>query len=172
MYFFLALCGSYMSFFFIGMVFSAIRSNGYIEYIEKKLGLILNTALIISLVLLTSYIYIEAYVKGKTILSILYFFTCPMMIVLIYTNHIFNNIFSHRIFIFLGRISYPLYAIHFVVLMTFFSYFVSHYKLDSSELILLGIASTILSVFFATLLEIIERRYLSYLSSTVNKLIK
>lgn len=172
MYFFLALCGSYMSFFFIGMVFSGMRSNGYIEYIESKLKLAFNTLLIFLLVLLTSYIYIEAYVYGKVMLSIVYFFTCPLTIILIYTNSVFKKIFSQRFFLFLGKISYPLYAIHFVVLITFFSYFVSHYELDNSRLILLGVVSTITSIFFAALLEMIESKYLLFLSHAVNKIMK
>lgn len=153
------------------MVFSGMRSNGYIEYIESKLKLAFNTLLIFLLVLLTSYIYIEAYVYGKVMLSIVYFFTCPLTIILIYTNSVFKKYSLSDFFIsgedLLSSLCYTFCSINY-----FFSYFVSHYELDNSRLILLGVVSTITSIFFAALLEMIESKYLLFLSHAVNKIMK
>ncbi|MDA5534619.1 acyltransferase [Yersinia mollaretii] len=167
-----AIAGSYLALFFIGMLFAKFRQDGFFDRMEKRMGFIYNSILIIIVALLISFIATQAYLYNRTILARLYFFLCPIMIALVYSNSGLKKFFSSPALLFLGRVSYPLYAVHFVVITTFFSYIVATYPLDRHGFLILSTVSVLVSLVLAYLLELIERVYLRGLNKQVLKIIK
>lgn len=167
-----ATLGSYLSLFFIGMLFAKARQKGLIEKIEKRISITISFILIIFFAVAISWISMQSHLYGRNFLSRLYFFICPAIIILLYSNKVMRCVFSTKVMLFLGRISYPLYAVHFIVLTTFFSYGITKSNLEKSELYLIAFYSMIISIIMAVLLEIIERKYLKILNIYVRKIIK
>lgn len=171
-YIFLAVIGSYISLFFAGILLCIHRQNGFLKKIEQKIGVLLNSLILVILFIISSMVFIKYYVQGHKELGDLYFIICTTMLLLVYTNKKLRNLLSMRPFNFLGKISYPLYAIHFVVLTTIFSSVISTYPLSKPQMMMLAIFCIALSILLAILVEMLEFIYLKRLSVLVMQLIK
>ncbi|MES4613988.1 MAG: acyltransferase family protein [Ewingella sp.] len=171
-YIFLAIIGSYISLFFVGMLLCSLRRDGFLKTLEQRIGTLLNLSLLAILFIISSIVFIKYYLQGHSELEDLYFVICPAMLLLVYSNKPLKNILSMRFFNFLGKISYPLYAIHFVVLTTVFSGIISTYPLSKFQIMMLAVCCIVLAIILAIFIEMWEYLYLKRLSEVIKKLIK
>ncbi len=157
--------GSHFFFFFVGIQLSLWRKSGLFDRISSKF----NDAFIISIVLIIMIInsvifYLSQ--KNTMILSAM-FITCPVLMVAIYSSKTLKGILSNGFFVFLGKISYPLYIFHFVILVTLFSYLASKNYGNTNLMLAISLLSILASIAIAYIVEIIESKFLKHLNRVI-----
>jgi len=160
--------GSVFTLFFVGMLLSMLRKSGYFNKGSNKK---ITWILILSLCALNFYLRQINHNPSQVTILISSF-----LVLAFYKNEFFIQFFSNKFSKYLGKISFPLYLIHFSIIVSFTSYaviFLSQQNLlntlNSFFIILL---SLVISLLFADILSRVEKKYLKFLDGRISVLLK
>ena len=160
---FLFLEKSYYALFFVGVLFANYRISGvFTKLLINKAWQIATIIIILALIIIDTQLrfFISQGHVNIVISSALVF--C------IYSSNLCVSVFSCRISRILGKLSFPLYLIHFSVIASLTSFLIIKYSdtLDSYHIYLISFISILASVLGATLFYFVE----DYLLFHVNKI--
>ena len=146
---------SYYLCFFIGILFSYLRVKNYFAFLQQTIpGYVSFCAL---LLLLFLFIAMREHPFPKIIITLS---TAAILLFLIYINDNVSSLFTNRISQFLGHISYPLYLIHFSIIVSFMSFMIMLLQdadnLGAYSISLIIVSSISLSIFAACLFQYVE----------------
>jgi peptidoglycan/LPS O-acetylase OafA/YrhL len=168
----LTLLGSFFSLFFAGMLLGYFRQQGVLEKLaESKLHGIFTSFIIVAI----GFTLIATNGMHKpTILNLL---LAMMLVFSFYTHKEFKQFFCNKLSLFLGNISFPLYLIHFQVLISLMSWLVvQRYTikgyLDQNEMLGIAVATVLVSLISGWLFRYLERGFLKYTNSLVLRVLK
>lgn len=139
--------GSYLGLFFVGVGLALLRAGGTLDRLAAaRWGQPIAGVLLIALYLYYCYGMKAPSVDGDLLVS------CAL-VALLYMHRGARRLFSNRVSRFLGFISFPVYLVHFAVLVTFTSagalYLHDSGQLTSRGALVVGAASALLSVVVA-----------------------
>lgn len=162
--------GSFFSLFFAGMLLGYFRQQGYFEKLLRQrnhqylaLGIVIG---IVGILIMTANMYKPAAIKPLMLL------VAMMLVFCFYTQKSINAFFCNKLSHFLGEISFPLYLVHFQVLISLMSWLViQDYAVKGAvdQLAMVGFAciSVVVSVFAAWCFRLVERLVLKRVDSLV-----
>ncbi|WEQ53251.1 acyltransferase family protein [Komagataeibacter oboediens] len=159
----LILFQSYVGLFMFGLFLSMMRSEGFFD---GEGDIAKNLLLILCLILL---IYIPNFIPSITNkvdpgYNILKFISCPLILLVICQSKMIQDFISRKFFIFLGKISFSLYGIHYVTLKFLFSYSVNEIGPYEYPLILSAIMCVLITMYIAYIVSCFESRYINYVN--------
>jgi peptidoglycan/LPS O-acetylase OafA/YrhL len=166
----LSAIGSFFALFFAGMLMGYYRQQGCFEKLLKhrnyQLLAILAVVIIFGISMATSGMHRPA------VLLPLMFFVAMVLVFCFYTQCHLKAFFSNKFSHFLGEISFPLYLVHFQVLISLMSWLViQDYTAKGSidQIAFLGFAciAVFVSVLLAWCFRFIERKVLKRADSIV-----
>ncbi|CAM3425067.1 hypothetical protein BS639_22025 [Rouxiella silvae] len=159
------LSGNYIYLFFIGMLLAMARNDGFLVALENKIGNVKSILILTALIILNGYLLLRysAKISGVGLLI-----SSPLIVLCIYTSSTLKGFFSSRVCIFLGKISYPLYMFHFIILITVFSYFTTHVEWAHTYMYSFSAACVLLSILLSMGVEKLELYFLVYLNKFVS----
>lgn len=151
--------GSKYSCFFFGISISILRNKGFFK---KNFFNKISFIIIIMGVLLDT--FSQSLTKHFPQLTIL----CSFLIIFgIYNNKTALKFFSNKLSIYLGKISFSLYLIHFSIIISLTSYLIIYFNekniLNLQTSLLIILISCIFSLIFADLFSRTEEKYLRFL---------
>ncbi len=173
---------SYVALFIYGVLMSFMRNSGFLFRLSSNsITNFLSTFILLMLLVLLSFFSESEYLffgfEMKKIINsnIISFGFAMLFVFCVYVNKNSNILFSSRISLFLGKISFPLYAIQFVVLISFTSWSILKINsigcLNPVWMFSIATASVLLSIGLAIVLCKVEQLYLLKLKSIyVNKI--
>lgn len=165
------ICLPHLSAFLCGVFFGIMRSRGvYVRLSESHLWQIILTTNLVLIILFQQ--FVPAWLWHSDHYNVL---QAAALVFLFYSLNYLRRLFKTRISIALGDISYPLYVLHFPVLVSFTSYLIVAFHASNtlSGPIVSGIilSSIAVSLGLATVFRIVERIYLKKVDGLVNRLI-
>ncbi len=157
---FLAWVDSWMALFTFGMILGYLRSEGMLErFIRWKYSWLLSNATLLGVIVFDS----AGNVKQEEIFAAYLIMAC-CLVAAFYTNRILIRFFVSKLSRFLGEISFPIYAIHFAVLVSIACWLtvLSEQKIILKDPVALSIPllSCLISIPIAYLLCLAEKKFL------------
>lgn len=152
---------SYYSLFFIGVIFSLLRERNNFNYANVKKQRIISYSILIFIILYQAFTgKVGGGFNGRNIIG------ATMLVFAVYTNPDLRLLMQNKISHFLGRISFPLYLVHFSIIISILSFLII--KLDQAKqltfttALISGVISCILSILFAIIFMHIENKIHQY----------
>ncbi|MET3106062.1 peptidoglycan/LPS O-acetylase OafA/YrhL [Oxalobacteraceae bacterium GrIS 2.11] len=152
--------GTYFSLFFAGVFLGYLRKLGYLKVLRDKK----NYQLACSAVLLALFVYLMWSTSGQVNMNFMPIKIVVAMILVFcfYTHDGSKTFFNNRVSQFLGEISFPVYLLHFQVLISLMSWlviqdFARSQGLNQSHLLIIGWVSVIVTLLAATCFRIVEK---------------
>jgi peptidoglycan/LPS O-acetylase OafA/YrhL len=166
--------GSYYSLFFGGVLLGYLRITGYLNKLllnkTYQVCCALVVLAIIALLMLPSYLNLRAVpIPIRIVISLLLVFC-------FYTHNGLKAFFCNRLSRFFGEISFPLYLVHFQVLISLMSWMVvQDYSnsggIDQTHMLVIGCISMTVSIIAASFFRLVEKRGLKFIDSYVLKVL-
>ena len=161
---------SWYSLFIVGMLLGYLRSINVIEKIESKKYLVgIVTVVLISIVLLNK-LYTIFFITSN---FFAYFLKASSIVIIIYCTPMLKLFFKSKVSLFFGEISFPLYAIHFSVLVSFTSWLILKAQeeggLYSSKAWWIIFSSILLCILLAFFFRQIEKVFLKRMNDYIKK---
>jgi len=164
----------YYSLFIAGMLMGGLRKNGYFQKIRTKIFNYLGLFLLIAIAVEISF-FPKLEVTILTMHFDLLALLAIIIVFLIYSNDFLLGFFKNKISHFLGEISFPLYAIQFVVLVTITSYLVLYFnrlnQLDFSVACGIAFFSIFVTIIIAFVFRKFEKLFLQKVNVFIHKYI-
>lgn len=141
--------GTFYSLFLAGIAISSVQAGGVFRDIPRKFSPALRLAALIAPFLSLALIH---GLREKVIPISIYCLLAVISVISIQYHPHYRKLMTSRLSIYLGKISFPLYVIHFAVLISAASYFWSDAGIRSTlpsgspGLIMVGIAGSILCI--------------------------
>lgn len=156
--------------FFLGMILGWLRQRGGINYLlQSSCWQVGSTICLFSLVALSDFIATTANIHLRVLLAL-------TLLGGVYSNRWLLSFFRNRVSQFLGALSFPLYVMHFAVLISITSYLIIWFDknggLSAVAVSLIILASFISSFAAAWLLRQIEIPYLRKLGVLVDYMLR
>lgn len=153
---FLFLCGTFYSLFFIGLLFSYLRRNGVLRRFEiSRQWQVLSAFLLLGTVLLDTLLRQHGSSKYLNILI------SALLVACFYSNVFLRKLMCSKLSKFLGEISFPLYLVHFAVIISPTSRLIVLYgergELTSRVIWCIALGTVIVSVLLAVLFRVVEK---------------
>lgn len=170
----LTLIGSSFGLFFAGMLFGAYRRKGLFENLLTQ-----RNHQFLAFAIVFSIIFISIFTSGMLESSVLRLVT-PLIAVLLvfcfYSQKHFKSFFCNKLSRFLGEISFPLYLVHFQVLISLMSWlviqdFTTRGVIDQNTMLVFGGISAFVSLLLAWGFRFIERFILKRIDPLVLKVL-
>jgi peptidoglycan/LPS O-acetylase OafA/YrhL len=167
--FFFLVFGSYVAAFLVGMIFSYLRSQGGLKAWADSRRMAVCAFLVAMLVIavVSCLSSMQGSFHGVTWARLVYssrfgLIWAALLVLSVYMNPWLRGFFSSRFSDFLGKISFPLYAVQFAVLISVYSWGVTKLEGNLGWMVCLSMATgaVIVAVVVAWLLYLVERRYL------------
>lgn len=162
---------NYLSLFFIGICLSMLRQDKErLASLKNKFNLTFFSWAGILAVYVACWIMksVTPTIKTGTLLA-------TILVVCLYTNPILRKLLEKKLSIFMGEISFPLYMIHFCVIITFTSWAALEWNanggLSIERAVIIGAASVFISLFGAWLFSEVERLLQRQVNKVVAKLL-
>lgn len=162
--------------FFLGMLYSHIK---YDDKLKHSLNLKWLDSIWLPIVLLVVSLVvppiIDIYKPGLNP-NIMYIFRVVIralgIILLVINSRFFTLILSTRPFVYLGKISFSFYLLHFIILMSLGSYLAGHFGLDTfSQKVIVLLITLATSIVSAILFEyLIDRKSMAVAKKISNKI--
>lgn len=155
---------------FFGFIFGVLlgywRQQGWLDaWRANRQWQVLSTLLLIGYVV-ASGLFLDSKSRDINLISAMF------LVVLFYTNPLTIRFFRNALAKWLGAISFPLYAIHFAVLISLTSYMmlwsIDHGGLTHAAMAIISAVSMVVSIIAACLLRWIEVPYLRFLDLIAN----
>ena len=181
--FFFFYFGEVLSLFFFGMLLGYIRSQGFFKRIGNLKYNNLFLLFFVALVFIIMPFYQDnIFWKYETITFHIFYPTsflfcyAGLIIFLIYCSNSLKKIFSTRISILLGEISFPIYILQFNVLITLTSWMIIKFNeqqiLNGWMYLIIPITSMVCTIFLALVFKVVEKKVLSKINQFIkNKLL-
>jgi peptidoglycan/LPS O-acetylase OafA/YrhL len=161
---------SWYCLFIAGMLLGYLRSIGVIEKIEKKKYLPAIIILGLVSLLFLNKLYNNFYGANE---FFTYFLKANAIVIIIYCTPLLKLFFRSKVSVFLGEISFPLYAIHFSVLVSFTSWLILKAQeqgtLHTPKALWIPGCSILLCVAIALFFRQIEKGYLKKINDAIKK---
>ncbi len=161
---------SWYSLFIAGMLLGYLRSIGVIERIENKKYLSAIIILSFTGLFFLNKLYNNFFPANE---FFTYFIKASAIVIIIYCTPFLKLFFKSKLSIFLGEISFPLYAIHFTVLVSFTSWLIlkaqEHGTLNNPKILWIPFCSILLCIVIAFFFRQIEKRYLKKINAVIKK---
>jgi peptidoglycan/LPS O-acetylase OafA/YrhL len=161
---------SWYSLFILGMLLGYFRSSGVIEKIESKKYLSAIIIIVFFSIILLNKLYNNLFGSNY---FFTYFLKASGIVIIIYCTPILKSFFKSKVSLFLGDISFPLYAIHFSVLISFTSWFIlkAHEQgtLHNSKNLWIPFCSILLCILLAFFFRKIEKVFLERMNNGIKK---
>ena len=162
--------GSAFGLFFAGMLLAFYRRQGYFEKL-----LIQRNHQILALVVVSTIFILSILTSGMFGSFVVRFFIPIVAVLLIffsYTQKRLKSFFSNKLSIFLGEISFPLYLVHFQILISLMSWlvlrdFTTKGMVDQNSMLVFGSVTVCASLFAALCFRFVERFTLKIVDSLV-----
>jgi peptidoglycan/LPS O-acetylase OafA/YrhL len=164
--FYLAYFKSYCTLFFIGVTFAKLRSMDFFERAKKS-----TTWMAISTLALPILVIFEFKIKdGPLDYDSRNMIVAVLFVFLIYSSNWMTHIFRAKVSVFLGDISFPLYLLHFAVLVSFTSGLIVYFS--KNEVLSVGYIYFILAstIIITGMLAIVFSRIEKYLLRVITRL--
>jgi len=171
---FLTCAGSFFALFFAGIYLGYLRKIGFLnQLILNKFYQIYCFLIIIAIVAVITF---TANLDLSSVFRPIKIILSLMLIFCFYTHNGFKNFFSNRFSQFLGDISFPLYLIHFQVLISLMSWMVvKDYSnigaVSQKHMLIIGAISIFVSVCAAQLFRFLEKSLLKMVDHHVLKIL-
>jgi peptidoglycan/LPS O-acetylase OafA/YrhL len=162
--------GSFFSLFFAGMLMGYYRQQGYFDKLLKQrnhqLFALITFALIIGLLISTAGLH-----RSAAFLPLM-FIVSMILVFCFYTQRQLKAFFSNKLSHLLGEISFPLYLVHFQVLISLMSWLIiqdytAKGSIDQSAFLGFACISVVVSVMLAWCFRLIERKLLKLADTLV-----
>ncbi len=166
---FLAALNTFFSLFFIGIIFSLLRSRGDFKRLRTLPGIQMGTLLSFGAIIVCDALAMRTNFQSMH-LSI---FLATAAVGVIYFNPTLSRMMSAKISVWLGKISFPLYAFHFSIIVSLTSWLIvklhSLSALNNANIYAVILASIICSLALAHFISLLEKQYLGWLDNMINE---
>ena len=169
----------YYSLFIFGMLLGYARSIGYLNRLkELKWNVLFGLAFFLIIVFISVFREGNVMFLGHTFTRLiqterLHMLWAMLLVFLVYTSPSLLNLFRSKLSVFLGEISFPIYVVQFIVIVSFTSYGIV--RLQGSNLIntgfslLLAGTSLVMCIVLAYFFRGIERKILKAINELISK---
>lgn len=158
--------GSFFGLFFAGVLFGYWRSTGYLNrFCESSRWQLASGAILLATVLWL--MMASPFGLGPPFFPV-QAAVSMLLVFCFYTQTGCRRFFAGRLSRVLGEISFPLYLVHFQVLISLTSWLILQGKVtDQSHLVAIGLTSVVASVVVAVLFRMIEKPALSHVDKLI-----
>ncbi len=165
---FLTYFDTLFSLFFIGIAFAILRIKGYFDRIHAAKMTQSGTLLILAGIAAT-----DAFAGHTNHQSMhLSIFMATTVVAAIYLNSTLTKFMRTGFSVWLGKISFPLYVLHFTIIVSLTSWLIvklhSGNQLNMHNIVFVIVVSLLSALVLAHFASIAEQRYLTWLNNFVN----
>jgi peptidoglycan/LPS O-acetylase OafA/YrhL len=162
------LAKSYYSLFFIGATFSLLRRQGFFNFCTRPTAQATSWLMIAAVIASCIASDNIAHDNFKT-----NFFRATVFTLAVNINTIIKNALESRFSRFLGKISFPLYLIHFSILISLTSYLILYCHdsgiLSQESALAIGVLSAVASLIGAIIFRLIEFKSLALVYKLISR---
>jgi len=171
---FLTVIGSPLGLFFAGVLIGYIRNEGYFEsYLIQRVYQYFAFVLVIIIVMVS---IMTSGMIGPVVIKLIHLLVAVLLVLCFYSQKSLKSFFCNKLSSFLGEISFPLYLVHFQVLISLMSWLVIKDFpikgfIDHNAMLAFGGISVFVSLLLALCFRFMERAILRRIDFIVLKVL-